>query len=226
MKLLYALIVLFASPLAMAKERCSSYWTLVGNIESSVRAYDELILSLKENKAAIRELNSHIRTYGLLQTLGASAKIKGFPNRLEADGPGGPVVGAFLKSMTLPEDSGLSVDTVYEVVDRKAAKALRKWSVPFGSSAPQGVEGNSIFYRHNLAAVCSQTSHPITMKVKTDNHFEASEIKLEEKVKLIPAKDCPAAKNLFKNSSYSTCGELIDLKSGKTRLLVWQTPMT
>ncbi len=226
MKLFYALLVLFASPLAMAKERCSSYWTLVGNIESSVRAYDELVLSLKENKAAIRELNSHIKTNGLLQTLGSSGKIKAFPNRLEAEDPAGPVVGLFLKSMTLPEDSGLSVDTVYEVVDRKTAKALRKWSVPYGSSAPQGIEGNSIFYRHNLAAVCSEISQPIIMKIKTDNQFEASEIKLEQKVKSIPAEDCPAAKNLFKNSSYSTCGELIDLKSGKTRLLVWQTPMT
>lgn len=227
MKVLALLFLLLDADFASAKDVCAdSNWTFVGDLTQTIRAYDSLFAGNLDHQSKIARFNSFLKTKGLLQTLSPVNEIKGFPNRLERDGIGGLDVGVFLKRLKVPDKAGLVLDKIYEVADVNATKALRFWQLPYGSNGPSALDGNDLIYEDVFTSVCSKLTFKSAVKVATTGDYELVTIGLPESPKSIPPERCKAAKNLFRDSSYSTCGEVIDLKTKKKRILVWEYPMT
>lgn len=201
-------------------------WSVVGNLAAETKSYDALFSNISKAKDPLADFNTYREAHGLVQVVAPSSEVKGFPDRLEMDSPGGIIVGIFLKKLEVPAKSGLNFDTVYEVANVNSKKALREWNLPYGSNGPDGVDGNALFYKDTLMAICSERSYHATVRVDVDRSYELVKIDLPERTKQIAPGRCKAARHLFKDSAYATCSEIVDMKTKRKRVFVWQMPMT
>ena len=183
--------------------------------------YNKFIISLQNEKDPIKAINKRIKSHGLLMDAYINEKlVKNYPSSYSLDTVSGART-MFLKSMKLPP--GLHNDIIYEVSANDSVKPVRSWQVPANQTF-HGIRGNEILYQGWLATPCSPFKRDVVLAISPDGSFRAvPDVKIPERNIGIK---CPAKKTIFKGSDYSGCAEMIDLKTKKKRIIVFQFPMT
>ncbi len=190
-------------------------------LKKKLEDYNKFIVSLQNEKDPIKAINKRINSHGLLMDAYINEKlVKNYPSSFSQDSISGART-MFIKNMKLPP--GLSNDIIYEVSANDSVKPLRSWQIP-ANQAFQGIRGNEILYQGWLSTPCSHFKRDVLLAISTNGKYRAiHEIKFPEKKVGIK---CPAVKKIFKGSEFGTCAELIDLKTKKKRIIVFQNPMT
>lgn len=198
---------------------CEKLGKITPALTKKLKEYDQFVLSLQSSRTPEKEINKRIKSHGILLDAYINEKlVKNYPSAFMDDSISGAYT-LFLKSTKLPP--GLSNDIIYEVATLDSAKALRHWQIPANQSF-LGIQGNEIIHRTYLGSACSNIRRDVLLAISPDGKFRAiPDLKMEE-MKYIP---CPAAKVIFKDSDGS-CAELVDAKSKKKRIIVFQSPMT
>lgn len=182
--------------------------------------YDKFIKSLQNNKHPLTAINKRIQSKGILLDANIPEKlVKNFPSSF-SDNQIYESRTMFLKSMKLPP--GLSNDLIYEVSSFEQPKILRSWQLPANSSF-LGIRGNEILHRTFQGVPCSDFKRDILLAVSPNGKFRAIE---DLKIPEFQLRDkCPGMKKVL-DSDYAACAELLDVKSRKKRLIIFQHPMT
>lgn len=183
--------------------------------------YNKFIVSLQNEKDPLKAINKRIKSSGLLMDAYINEKlVKNYPSSFSLDSVSGART-LFLMNMKLPP--GLSNDIIYEISANDSTKPLRSWQIPANQTF-LGVRGGEIIYQGWLSTPCSQFKRDVLLAISTNGKFRAiPEVKLPERKLGIK---CPAVRTIFKGSEYGTCAELIDMKTKKKRIFVFQNPMT
>lgn len=214
----FIVLLFFAHP-ALACESLKGQ--LNPKLKKKLDAYEKFIVSLQSEARPLPKINQRIKREGILLDAYIGDKfVKSYPSSFVLDMVSEART-LFLRNLKLPP--GLTNDIVYEVADAKSEKIVRTWQLPANGSF-QGIRGNEIIFRSDLGTPCMNFKRDVTLAASPNGKFRAV-----EDVKF-PAADwgqaCPAARKIFSGSDYGACVYLIDLKTKKKRVLVYQTPMT
>lgn len=207
-----------------SQENCSSsYWTLKGEISKEALGYDQFLRSLTADADPNTKLNEYIHQHGLLfQLKSSSGTVQGYDNYLVAEGASGLNVGLFLKYMRVMAFSNIAFDKVYEVEKPDSKRALMIWNVPFGFHGPAAVEAFNLLYVESLVGVCTpDLNRKVTLAVSNEGIYKATARDDFPAPTPIDEIQCKAQRTLFKLSPTATCAKFKDLKSKKTRILIW-----
>ncbi|MES2527383.1 MAG: hypothetical protein V4598_09855 [Bdellovibrionota bacterium] len=183
--------------------------------------YNKFIISLQNEKDPLKAINKRIQSHGLLMDAYINEKlVKNYPSSFTDDSISGSRK-MFLRNTKLPP--GLSNDIIYEISANDSTKPLRSWQIPANHTF-QGIRGNEILHQGYLGTPCSQFKRDVLLAIATNGSFRAiPDVKFPEAKYGIK---CPAAKSIFKGSDFGSCVEMIDVKSRKKRIIVFQNPMT
>lgn len=198
---------------------CEKLGKITPALTKKLKEYDQFVVSLQNSKTPEKEINKRIRSQGILLDAYINEKLaKNYTSAFIDDSISGAYT-LFLKNTKLPP--GLSNDIIYEVAKSDSAKSIRHWQIPANQSF-LGIMGNEIIHRTYLGSPCASIRRDVLLAISPNGKFRAiPDTKIPE-MKYI---QCPAAKVIFKDSDGS-CAELIDAKSKKKRIIVFQSPMT
>jgi hypothetical protein len=202
-------------------------WEVHGKLEGEVARFDKMVQGLAKSRDPIRDINDHLKKYGLPQELGAGDGFgEDHRDRLvsKAEGPGGNIVALFLKKMTVAAASSLHFDQIHEVESAEKPKVLKTWNIPF-EAAPEAVDGDEIIFSDTVSAICKDDQKAVNVAVKPGGDYRILDAKKLPGFTMIPDSKCKA-KTVIKGSDYAVCGESVDSKTKKKRIFVWQMPMT
>ncbi len=193
---------------------------LNSQLKKKLDDYNKFIISLQNEKDPLKQINKRIKSHGLLMDAYINEKlVKNYPSSFSLDSISGART-MFLRSTKLPP--GLSNDIVYEISANDSTRPLRSWQIPANHTF-QGVLGNEILYQGYLSTPCSQFKRDVMLAISTKGSFRAiPDVKFPDVKRGIK---CPAAKLIFKGSDFGSCVEMIDVKSRKRRIIVFQNPM-
>jgi hypothetical protein len=190
-------------------------------LKKKLEEYDKFVVSLQSEKDPVTKINQRIKAKGILLEANINQKlVKNYPSSFYDKS----ITGArklFLRNLKLPP--GLSNDIIYEVASTDSTKVLRSWQIP-SNEFFRGILGNEIIIRAYLGTPCSKFHRDVLLAISSHGEFRAiKDVDLKE-----PKYDlkCAAVKTIFKNSDSGACLELVDLKSKKKRIIVYQQPMT
>ncbi|MFL5784868.1 MAG: hypothetical protein ACJ76H_09685 [Bacteriovoracaceae bacterium] len=214
MKILF--FILFAFPVFACEES-----NVAPVMKKKLADYDRFVVSLQSDKEPFKSINKRIKTHGLL--LDAYIRedlVKKYPSRISNDSIT-EAHSIFLRNLKLPP--GLTNDLVYEITNKNSVKIVRTWQLPANSTF-LGIRGNEILHRTFLGSPCGQIHRDVTLGISPNGKFRAlPDMKLPRpKLHL----NCPAVKAIYKNSGFGDCMELVDIKTRKKRIIVYQSPMT
>jgi hypothetical protein len=228
--LLLAFALLPALAFGAEKDACQERgFDVKGNVREIVALYDKFALSLQGKKNPFAEVQAYLAKNGL--PFSADIEKGGVKKSLilgwmEMDSTGDPEAIVFVKKLKAPAKSGVKFDKVYLFESGSAKKALHIWNVPFNSFYPAGLIGDELIFHTSIYGYCRETqSVEITLAIKPDGTFRALDWPKDAKLKEVPEQKCQA-KKFFKGSDYTSCSEILDSKSKKNRVIVWEQPMT
>lgn len=191
-------------------------------LKKKLDAYEKFIVSLQNEKDPLKHINRRIKREGILLDAYINEKlVKNYPSSFADDSTTTNSRKLFIRNMKLP--AGLSNDVIYEVASVDATKTIRSWQIPVNQMF-LGISGNDILYRAYLGTPCSNFRRDVILSISPKGNFHA--IKDVKTPELKYLDKCPAAKNIFKNSAYDSCVELLDVKTKKKRIIVYQSPIT
>ncbi|MGZ3696136.1 MAG: hypothetical protein ACXWQO_18995 [Bdellovibrionota bacterium] len=226
-KLLLALALL--PSLAFARDKCDERNNhLKGDIKAAVNRFDDFVISLQGKKNPRTDIQKFLETTGLplsaeVQKGGVKKSVvKGW---VESEGISGESEGKiFAKKMQVPAKSGLRLDEVFLFEKADSKKPVHTWKVPYNNFYPAGLNGDELIFHGTIYPMCKEgDSVEFMLAEKPDGSLRTVEWPKDSETKQI--EKCEAKKR-FKQSDYAACSEILDTKSKKKMVLVWEQPMS